>query len=317
MKTHISETLIIPDTFADQRLDQALAQLLPNYSRTQLKNWLDDGSLLVNGKQAKGKAKVKGQESITLKATLKAEEKWQPEAIALPVIFEDESFLVINKPVGMVVHPGAGNPNSTLLNAILHHVPDANVLPRAGIIHRLDKDTSGLLVIAKTPDAFKNLTHQLKKRHISREYQAIVYGSMISGGTVDASIDRHPIERKRMAVVESGKRAVTHYRVAEKYRALTLLNVKLETGRTHQIRVHLSHIRHPIIGDTLYGGRVQLSKGMTPELITYLRQFKRQALHACKLGFTHPTSGEWVQFEAPLPTDMTTLVQLLRDDKRA
>ena len=316
MKTNITETLIIPESFADQRLDQALAQLLPAYSRTQIKNWLDDGSLLINGKTAKGKTKVKGNEAVTLNATLKAEEKWQPEAIALPIVFEDESFIIINKPVGLVVHPGAGNKNSTMLNAILHHVPESALLPRAGIIHRLDKDTSGLLVIAKTPEAFKSLTHQLKKREISREYQAIVYGAMISGGVVDAPIDRHPIERKRMSVSETGRHAVTHYRIAEKYRSHTRLAVKLETGRTHQIRVHMSHIHHPIVGDSIYGGRVKLAKGMSNELISLLRGFKRQALHACALGFHHPTTDEWVKFEAPLPDDMQTLIRALREDTK-
>lgn len=308
------QILIIPDTHRNERLDQALAKLLPAYSRTQLQDWLEAGAILVNQTPAKGKMRVKGGEQITLIVPEKPKPAWQPQPIPLNIVHEDEAILIINKPVGLVVHPGAGNSDRTLLNALLHHVPTLIDLPRAGILHRLDKDTSGLLIIAKTPAALSSLSHQLKKRTIAREYQAIVYGKMISGGTVDAPIGRHPLKRKRMAITETGKRAVTHYRIAEKYRAHTRLNVKLETGRTHQIRVHLTHIRHPIVGDHTYGGRTQLSKGMSQALIDYLRQFKRQALHAYALGFVHPQTHEEVHFEIDLPSDMQQLITLLKED---
>lgn len=307
----------IPDIHAHERLDQVLAKLMPEYSRTQIKAWLDAGSILINGKPAKGKTKLKGNESVTVESIAKPQPEWIAQSIPLEIVYEDEALMVINKPVGLVVHPGAGNADSTLLNAILHHAPQLKDLPRAGIIHRLDKNTSGLLVIAKTPAALKNVSLQLKERTILREYQAIVYGTMISGGTVDEPIDRHPLQRKRMAVVDTGKHAVTHYRVAERYRAHTRLNLKLETGRTHQIRVHMSHIRHPIVGDTAYGGRVQLRKGMTPELVQELRTFKRQALHAFALGLVHPLTNEFIRWEADLPEDMKQLIAILKEDARS
>lgn len=306
--------ITIPDTHANERLDQALAKLLPNYSRTQIKDWIESGHILVNGMTTKAKIKVKGGENISIEALFKPQTQFTPQNIPLSIVHEDEALLIINKPVGLVVHPGAGNADSTLLNALLHHAPSLEMLPRAGIIHRLDKDTSGLLVIAKTPEAFKDITHQLKKRTILREYQAIVYGKFISGGTIDAPIERHPLQRKRMAIIDTGRTAITHYRIAEKYRAHTLLKVKLETGRTHQIRVHMAHIRHPIVGDSTYGGRLQLTKGMTPELIQALRTFKRQALHAFALGLTHPLTHEFIRWEIDLPEDMQQLVTVLRKD---
>lgn len=310
-----NHTLIIPDTHANERLDQALAKLLPEYSRTQLKAWIDQENVTVDGKVVKAKTKLLGGEQVDVIATLDAHlNESAAEAIDLPIFYEDESLLIINKPVGMVVHPGAGNPTSTLLNALLHHDPHLKNLPRAGILHRLDKDTSGLLLVAKTAHALKHLGSQLKKRSVVREYQAIVYGTLISGGTVDAPIGRHPLQRKRMTVTEAGKVAVTHYRIAEKYRHTTRLKVRLETGRTHQIRVHLSHIHHPLVGDATYGGRVQLSKGMSENAITTLRRFKRQALHAFALGFEHPVTHEHMHFETELPADMQALIQALRED---
>ena len=314
MSSTIQRQLIIPDEYYNERLDQVLAKLLPEYSRTQIKDWIDNGSILVNSKTTKGKIKVKGGEEVSVNAEIKAQPEWEAQNIPLSIVYEDEAVLVINKPAGLVVHPGTGNADRTLLNAILHHAPDLQELPRAGILHRLDKDTSGLLVIAKTAAALKSLSHQLKKRTMLREYQAIVYGTMISGGMVDAAIDRHPLQRKRMAVVETGKPATTHYRIAEKYFAHTRLKLKLETGRTHQIRVHMAHIKHPIVGDPTYGGRVQLSKGMTPELAQALREFKRQALHAFSIGFTHPISGEWMQWESELPDDIKELMRVLKED---
>ena len=310
------KTLLIPVEHANERLDQALAKLLPEYSRTQIKEWIEAGAVLMNGAPVKSKTRLKGGESISLEITEKILPAWEAQAMALNIVHEDDDILVINKPVGLVVHPGAGNADHTLLNALLHHAPALHSLPRAGIVHRIDKDTSGLLVVAKTAAALKDLTHQIKKHSLQREYQAIVYGTFISGGTIDAPIDRHSLQRKRMAIVETGKHAVTHYRIAEKYHAHTRLNIQLETGRTHQIRVHMSHIRHPLVGDITYGGRVQLSKGMTPELIQELRHFKRQALHAFALGLTHPRTQEWMRFEAELPDDMQQLICLLRDDMK-
>lgn len=304
----------IPDELVNERLDQALAKLLPEYSRTQLKQWIETDQVTLNGISVKAKTRVKGGDLITVHPVLRPEPTWKAQNIPLVIVHEDDAVIIINKPAGLVVHPGAGNADATLLNALLHHAPELKALPRAGILHRLDKDTSGLLIIAKTPEALKHLSHQLKQRTLSREYQTIVYGELISGGKVDAPIDRHPVQRKRMAVVETGKHAVTHYRVMEKYRSLTRLKVKLETGRTHQIRVHMSHIRHPIAGDVLYGGRVQLSKGMSEALILNLRKFKRQALHAFAVGFIHPISEEWVSFEADIPEDMQQLIAVLRED---
>lgn len=311
--THkIEHSFIIPENLAGLRLDQALAQLLPTYSRTQIKNWIDDGLVLVNDATVKGKVKVLGGESVSINATKKAMPAWEAEPIPLNIIYEDDAILIINKPAGLVVHPGAGNASSTLLNALLHHAPQLKDLPRAGILHRLDKDTTGLLAIAKTEYALKKLSSQLKKRLFLREYQTVVHGTFISGGKVDQPIDRHPRDRKRMSVQDTGKPSVTHYRLMEKYAAHTRLRIKLETGRTHQIRVHMNYIHHPVVGDPAYGGRIALTKSATPELAEALKRFKRQALHAYSLGFTHPVSGEWVQFECELPEDMQQLIQALK-----
>lgn len=307
----ISQTLVIPETEAHCRLDQALSRLLPTYSRTQIKAWIDQEDILVNGKPAKASAKVRGREKVTLETEITIETPSAPENMPLDIIYEDEDIIVINKPAGMVVHPGAGNQTHTLLNALLYHYPDLNLLPRAGILHRIDKNTSGLLLIAKNSHSLKYLAHLLKKHEITREYQAIVYGSFISGGTINAPIDRDPLERKRMAIVETGKEAITHYRILKKFNHYTLLSVQLETGRTHQIRVHMSHIKHPLVGDSTYGGRVRLTKGLTDEAIQTLRQFKRQALHACRLTFLHPTTEEEMEFTAPAPDDFQTLLSVL------
>ena len=307
-------SLIIPPELAGERLDQALAKMVPAYSRTQIQGSIAAGSVLVNNRPAKGNLRLKGGEAITMEMVITPRVDWEAQNIPLQIVHEDNSVIIINKPAGLVVHPGAGNQNSTLLNALLHHAPSLNALPRAGILHRLDKETSGLLAIAKTAEALKSLSSQLKKRTLLREYQAIVYGTMISGGVVDAAIDRHHTQRKRMAVDETGKRAVTHYRVAEKFRAHTRLKLRLETGRTHQIRVHMSHIDHPIVGDVLYGGRVQLTKGMIAPLVQAIRGFKRQALHAFAIGFDHPETDEFMRFEIDLPEDMTRLLEALRED---
>jgi len=309
-------TLILPESVANLRIDQALSQQLPEYSRTQIKQWIDQGDILLNGQRIAAKTKVKGGEEVSI--TIIPPEPLTNEAqdIPLNIVFEDEHVLIIDKPVGLVVHPGAGNSDRTLLNALLHYHPPLTHLPRAGILHRLDKDTSGLLMIAKTTTALQSLGKQLDARTLVREYQAVVYGPLISGGTVQAAIDRHPLNRKRMAVVETGKPAVTHYRVAERFRYHTHLNLKLETGRTHQIRVHMAHIRHPIVGDAAYGGRVKLGKNMTEELIQSLRQFKRQALHAFALGFSHPITKEFIRVTSELPDDINALLTALRHDQK-
>ncbi len=315
MKTNkIEQNIVIPPEHQHQRLDAALAKLMPDYSRTQIQEWIEAGMILVDGKQAKTKLKVSGGETVTVAATLKEQPAWEAEQISLNIVYEDDDLLVINKPQGLVVHPGAGNQRSTLLNALLYHAPALKDLPRAGILHRLDKDTSGLLVIAKNSAALKDLSHQLKQRTIGREYQTIVMGRMISGGTIETRIGRNPLNRKRMAVVDEGRPSITHYRVAEKYRAHTRLKVKLETGRTHQIRVHMAHIRHPVVGDKTYGGRLQLAKGMSQELITALRTFPRQALHAFALEFKHPTTKETMRFETELADDMQELIRILKED---
>jgi 23S rRNA pseudouridine1911/1915/1917 synthase len=317
MQDNPLQTLIIPELYANERLDQVLAKLLPLYSRMQIKEWIDAGKVLVNGKTCKPKVKVKGGETVILEPQFKVQPAWLAQPIPLSIVYEDEALMIINKPAGLVVHPGAGNQDKTLLNALLYHCPDLGQLPRAGILHRLDKNTSGLLLIAKTPAALKHLSQQLKKRTLAREYQATVYGRIISGGTINAPIGRHPLERKRMAINEQGKAAITHYRVLEKFRNHTQLWLKLETGRTHQIRVHMAHIHHSIVGDSQYGGRVQLSKGMGPELIQVLRDLKRQALHAFALGFAHPLTEEWMRFEVKLPEDLQTLLEWLKADKQS
>jgi 23S rRNA pseudouridine1911/1915/1917 synthase len=313
----INHSVEIPETYANKRLDQALAALLPDYSRTQLQSWIQAKMVLVENQPVSTKMKVSGGEIVTIAATLKPQPTaWIAQNIDLNIVHEDPAIIVINKPANLVVHPGAGNSDQTLLNALLHHCPDLQNLPRAGILHRLDKATTGLLVIAKTTSALMALNEELQAKTMVREYQAIVTGTMISGGKVDAPINRHPIERKRMAVCANGKPAVTHYRIAEKYRYHTRLKLQLETGRTHQIRVHMAHIKHPIVGDPVYGGRLRLGKGMSQELIEQLRQFDRQALHAYALSFIHPLSLEPVRYEIDLPEDMQALIAALQNDTR-
>ena len=304
----------IPDSLAGSRLDQALASVFPDYSRARLQRWIKDGHVTVDGKQLRAKDVVHGGEQVLLNVVLSEETHWAPQPLPLNIVYEDEAVLVINKPAGLVVHPGAGNQHSTLSNALLHHAPELESVPRAGIVHRIDKDTSGLLVVARTLVAQKSLVEQLQARAFDRHYLALVVGVMTAGGTVDAPIGRHPINRLRQAVVPDGKEAITHYRVAERFRAHTLINVKLETGRTHQIRVHMAHIHYPLVGDPAYGGRLRIPAGTTPELEQALRSFKRQALHAASLGFVHPLSGEAVHWEAPLPEDMQQLLNACRQD---
>lgn len=307
----------IPETLAGLRLDQALAKLFPHYSRSRLQNWIKEGMILIDGQIPQQRNKVKAGQKIEINAELTPEEKWLPETIPLEILYEDEEIIVINKPAGLVVHPGAGNQSKTLVNALLHHAPQLNTIPRAGVVHRLDKETSGLLIIAKTLAAHHQLVGQLQKRTAKRQYQAIVNGVLISGASIDMPIGRHPTNRLKMAVTEGGKKAITHYRVSERFRAHTLINVQLETGRTHQIRVHMAHIQHPIVGDPQYGGRLKFPAGISAELKTALQNFRRQALHAWRLEIKHPKSDKLMSWEAPLPDDMQQLLKLLRQDKLA
>lgn len=299
---------------AGLRLDQALAKMFTDYSRSRLQQWVKEGLVTVDGKVCRSRDKVHGGEQINIQARMEQQVECNPQPIPLELLFEDEHLLVINKPIGLVVHPAAGNPDGTLQNALLHYDADLIQLPRAGIVHRLDKNTSGLLVVARTPVAHKMLVEQLQAREVKREYRALVKGVLVAGGTVDAPVGRHPVHRIRQAVVPNGKSAVTHYRVLERFRHHSYLRVNLETGRTHQIRVHMTEIRHPLVGDPVYGGRLQMPAGAPPALQGVLRRFKRQALHARRLGLTHPVSGDWVEWEAPLPEDMVELLEILRAD---
>jgi len=314
MPEQISLKATIPEAFHGQRLDQALAGLFPDYSRSRLQKWLKDGQITLNGQHARAREKVYGGEEVVIQAQLEEEGHWQAEAIPLSIVFEDEHILVINKPAGLVVHPAAGNSSGTLLNALLHHAPELAQVPRAGIVHRLDKDTTGLLVVARSLAAQKYLVEQLQARAFLREYLAVVNGVLVSGGRVDAPIGRHPVQRKRMAVVESGKEAITHYRIRERFRHHSLLSLRLETGRTHQIRVHMAHIQHPLTGDPVYGGRLKLPPQCSDKLVQTLRKFHRQALHAARLGLEHPISGEQMEWEIPIPEDMEQLISALQED---
>lgn len=308
MTTSIEHTTEIPETLDGFRLDQALAQLYPEYSRMRLKQWVKEHCVTVNGEHKRPKDKVTYGDQIVIQAEL-TETKLEPQAIELEIIFEDDDIIVLNKPRGLVVHPGAGNPDNTLLNALLHHDPNLSTLPRAGIIHRLDKDTTGLLVIAKTISTHTKLTQMMQAREINREYRALVIGNMIAGNTVDAAIGRHPSQRTKMAVISNGKPAVTHYRVLERFNGFTYLQVHLESGRTHQIRVHMAHIKHPVLGDPLYGGNQRIpTKQLEETQKQAIKQFHRQALHAYRLSFEHPISGEKLEFTTPLPTDFANLL---------
>ena len=308
---------LVPAAAAGRRLDAVLAELFPEYSRSRLSAWIKAGQVTVDGAPARPRDPVHGGETIVLDAVEEVQTHAVAEDIPLDVLYEDEHVFVLDKPAGLVVHPGAGNPAGTLVNALLHRDPALDKLPRAGIVHRLDKDTSGVMVVARTLQAHTALVAQLSAREVHRQYLAIVVGALVSGGTADAAIDRHPRDRLRMAVREDGKDAVTHYRLRERFRAHTALECRLETGRTHQIRVHMNHLKHPIVGDPLYGGSLRLPKGASEALIAALRGFKRQALHAEVLAFAHPVTGEAIRCEAPVPADMQALMALLREDAAA
>ncbi|MBU2885201.1 23S rRNA pseudouridine(1911/1915/1917) synthase RluD [Gilvimarinus agarilyticus] len=315
MTTIIELSALVPQECRGQRFDQIAANLFPDYSRARLQGWIKAGELTVNGAAAKAKDKLFGGESLVLKAELESEQSWQAENIELDIVHEDDHLMVINKPAGLVVHPAAGNYTGTMVNALLHHAPQMAELPRAGIVHRLDKDTTGLMMVAKTLAAHHNLVSQLQARTVSREYEAVAIGQFTGPGKVNAPIGRHPKQRKQMAVVpHSGKPAVTHYSVLQRYTRHAHLRLKLETGRTHQIRVHMAHINHPLVGDPVYGGRFKRPAGISPHLADVLRQFSRQALHAAELGLVHPATGEYRQWSAPLPLDMQTLLTELEQD---
>jgi len=312
----LSLEAIVNDQWSGMRLDQIAALAFPDYSRSRLKTWIQEGDLTVDGKTLRPRDKLFGGEKLVVDTKIEHQERWQPQAIDMDIVFEDEHILVLNKPAGLVVHPAAGHQDGTLLNALLHHAPQLNSVPRAGIVHRLDKDTTGLMVVAKTIPAQTELVAQLQERTMGREYEAVAQGVLTGGGLVEEPIARHSRNRQKMAVAPLGKPATTHYRVLKRYRAHTHLRLKLETGRTHQIRVHMAHIGYPLLGDPLYGGRQRLPKGCDEDFLDCLRAFRRQALHAKRLELTHPHTQQDMEWEVPLPDDMQELlVELERDNK--
>ncbi|HHF3391479.1 23S rRNA pseudouridylate synthase [Haemophilus influenzae] len=298
-----------------QRLDQTLAELFPEYSRSRLKTWIEADLVKLNDRITNiPREKVLGGERIEIIVEVEGETRFEAENIPLNIVYEDDDIIVINKPKDLVVHPGAGNPNGTVLNALLYHYPPIVEVPRAGIVHRLDKDTTGLMVVAKTIPAQTKLVRDLQKRKITREYEAVASGIMTKGGTVDQPMARHATKRTLMAVHPMGKPAVTHYRIMENYRNYTRLRLRLETGRTHQIRVHMAHIAHPLLGDQTYGGRPRPPKNASEDFMEVLRNFKRQALHAVMLRLAHPITGEMMEWYAPLPDDFVELLNALKAD---
>ena len=307
---------LVPIQCHGMRLDQVAAELFPDYSRNRLATWIKEGRLMVDGRTVKPRDKATASAQVTLMVTDEPVIDWQPQRLPLDIIFEDEHILVVNKPAGVVVHPAAGHADSTLVNALLAHSPELDALPRGGIVHRLDKETSGIMFVARTSLAHKSLVAQLSERTVSRTYCAVSTGALTGGGKIDAPIDRHPMARTKMAVVADGKPAVTHYRIAHRFKHYTQLQVNLETGRTHQIRVHMAHRKWPLIGDPVYGGRQRVPAGASDLLISTLRGFPRQALHAQALEFEHPASGDWMEFETDLPDDLVNLLEVLEREDR-
>ncbi|WP_417583169.1 23S rRNA pseudouridine(1911/1915/1917) synthase RluD [Nitrincola sp.] len=304
----------VPAEMYGLRLDQAVSQLFPEYSRSRLQSWIKEGALQVNGEARRPRDKLNGGEKITVSVEIASIDRHAAQDIPLDIVYEDDDILILNKPSGLVVHPAAGHADGTLLNALLHHCPAIGHVPRAGIVHRLDRDTTGLMVVAKTIQAQTELVAQLQDRSMGREYEAIVHGVMTGGGCVDEPMARHSKNRLKMAVVGVGKEAITHYRVLEKFRSHTHIRLKLETGRTHQIRVHMSHINYPLVGDPLYSGRVRLTKGASEEMRELLKHFRRQALHAKKLELWHPQTGQQMSWEIDLPADFEALRRVLKED---
>ena len=308
--------LTIPEEMRGRRLDQALAALVSDYSRSRLQQWIRSGYVTLEGRLPQTREKVMGGETVLIDAVIADQTGSEAEAIPLDIVYEDADLLVINKPAGLVVHPAAGNPAGTLLNALLHHDAEQACLPRAGIVHRLDKSTSGLMMVARSLTAHKWLVDALQAHKVKREYLTVVNSVLTAGGCIDAPIGRHPVDRKRMAVVSGGKEAVTHYRVEERYRAHTLVRVQLETGRTHQIRVHMAYRHYPVVGDPVYGGRLRLPKSAADHVVEVLSGFRRQALHATQLTLEHPVSGEMMSWQVDVPPDMAKLIEVLRHDAR-
>ena len=316
MTQKVELSALVPASLDGNRLDQVAAQLFSDYSRSRLQTWIKKGELRVDGEQRRTRDKVDEGMRLSIGVELEPEVSWAAQEIPLDIVHEDDSILVLNKPAGLVVHPGAGNPDGTLVNALLNHSSDMVNLPRGGIVHRLDKETSGIMVVAKTLPAHTHLVNQLQERTVKREYCAVCIGTMTGGSTINEPIGRHPKQRKMMAVrALGGKPAITHYRLVTRFGHHTRIVVNLETGRTHQIRVHMAHRKYPLIGDPVYGGRPRIPKGASEELITTLRSFPRQALHAQALGLIHPDSGEAMHFECPLAEDMVDLLDVLaRED---
>jgi 23S rRNA pseudouridine1911/1915/1917 synthase len=309
--TAVTHSIVIPAEHEGRRLDQALAELLPDYSRSRLKSWIVAGCVRLDGAAPEPRTRVAAGQRVDVAAEVEPEGGIAAQPVGFEIVYEDDDVLLVLKPAGLVVHPGAGNRDATLENGLRFHAPALGALPRSGLLHRLDKDTSGLVLVAKTLAAHTHLTRDLQERRITREYRTIVNGVMTAGGTVDAPVGRHPVQRTRMAVTHGGRPAVSHYRVLARFPAHSFLAVRLETGRTHQIRVHLAHLGFPVVGDPVYGGRPRVPAGASTELIAALRGFRRQALHACAIRFRHPANGEWLQFSVPLPADMRDLLAAL------
>ena len=303
--------IVIPEKFKGKRLDLALSKLFPEHSRSRIQSWIKAGEVEVNNSKYKQRNVVNSGDIIKINTTLKSIDKHQAEHISLDVIHEDKAIIILNKPAGLVVHPGAGNQKHTLVNALLHFDEKLDVLPRAGIIHRLDKDTTGIMIIARTIESYTYLVNELQKRNIKRNYKAIICGQLVAGGVIENKIGRHPVHRTKMAVTDKGKLATTHYRIIKKFQHYTYLDIQLGTGRTHQIRVHMNNEKHPIIGDPLYGKNTFVKKGINASLREFIKNFKRQALHAYNLEFTHPTSKKIISLKAELPDDINNLIKIL------
>jgi 23S rRNA pseudouridine1911/1915/1917 synthase len=316
MSAHVSLSAEVPEDLAGNRLDQVAAQLFSEYSRARLQSWIKDGSLRVNAQSLRPRDRLKTGDLLQIEAELVSSEKFLPQPIQFDIIFEDEDLVILNKPANLVVHPAAGHWQGTLLNGLLHAYPELEAIPRAGIVHRLDKDTTGLMVVAKNLQSHSILVQQLQERSVEREYEAIVHGVLTGGGIIDAQLGRHPVNRKKKAVVVKGKDSITHYRVLQRFRSHTHVQLNLQTGRTHQIRVHMSHINHSLVGDPLYGGRLQLPTACSEEFEQNLRNFKRQALHARRLALVHPTSEQKLSWEVVAPDDFQQLLSAIKNDFR-
>lgn len=308
----IEASFSVPPEFSEQRLDQAVARLMPEHSRSRIQGWVRSGALTVNGEVRRPRDRVLVDDLIEVVAELEVGASWEAEPIDLDIIHEDEHLIVLNKPAGLVVHPAAGHESGTLVNALLHHAPELEGIERAGIVHRLDKDTSGIMVVARSPTAYDSLVEQLQERRMGREYQAVCVGELTGGGRIDEPLGRHPQQRKKMAVVPDGRPAVTHYRLIARMAGFSHIRCQLESGRTHQIRVHMAHINHSLLGDPVYGGRTRYPKGTDETLRSVLEGFRRQALHAVRLELAHPATGEFREWEAPLPEDFRALLDALQ-----